>query len=65
MSTRRHFLTQGATLLGAALIRPALAAPAHSGSRILPIPTATGEILPGDMGITSLHEHIALPRGDH
>jgi hypothetical protein len=27
------------------------------------IPTATGEILPEQMGITSVHEHIAVPYG--
>lgn len=71
MSTRREFLTQGAALMGAALLPPAWAtsatpassAPGGTGPRTRPIPTAIGEIRPEEMGITSLHEHIALRRG--
>lgn len=79
MNTRRQFLTQGAAALAAAAWSPALLrandapAPLPPGAgasavngplpRSRPIPTATGEIFPEQMGITSLHEHIALRRG--
>lgn len=74
MPTRREFLVQGASVLAGATVsssflraqdapaKPDLS-PAMSGT-IRPIPTATGEILPDAMGITSLHEHIALRKGD-
>ena len=52
MTPRRDFLTLSAA---------ALAAPASVPS-IRSIPTATGEITPDQMGITSVHEHIALRR---
>lgn len=71
MTTRRQFLTQSAaalagvgltsSLLGATESARATVPAAGSGSQ--PIPTATGEIMPEEMGITSLHEHIALRRG--
>jgi phosphotriesterase-related protein len=34
---------------------------AFAGRAPAKIPTATGEILPGQMGITSVHEHIPMP----
>ena len=74
MPTRREFLLHGASLLaGAAVSTPLLRAQDVPGrpdadtelsGTIRPIPTATGEILPDVMGITSLHEHIALRQGD-
>ena len=74
MLTRREFLHQGSAALAGAALSPSLRAAQKSaavvppgtsgtGPRVLPIPTATGEILPEQMGITSLHEHIALRRG--
>lgn len=72
MVTRRAFLAQGTAALAGAVVAPgwlrAQETSAPSGARapaagVAPIPTATGEILPGDMGITSLHEHIALRGG--
>lgn len=73
MSTRREFLAKGAAISGAVLSSSWLCAKdepngAHADSpasdSFRPIPTATGEIMPGAMGITSLHEHIALRQGD-
>jgi phosphotriesterase-related protein len=76
MTTRRQFLAQSAAALAGAALSPSLltakvsplraSRPARSaaGPRVRPIPTATGEILPEQMGITSLHEHIALRRGE-
>lgn len=68
MTTRRQFLAQGAAALAGATLAPALLRAQDpsppAGPRGRPIPTATGEILPEEMGITSLHEHIALRHDD-
>lgn len=68
MTTRRQFLTRGAAALAGAALAPALLRAQDpsptAGPRVRPIPTATGEILPEEMGITSLHEHIALRHDD-
>lgn len=66
MTTRRQFLAQSAAALAGAALAPSVLAansPPLLGPRARPIPTATGEILPEQMGISSLHEHIALRRG--
>lgn len=72
VTTRRQFLTRSAAALAGAALSPSLltakvspsrAARSAAGPRARPIPTAVGEILPEQMGITSLHEHIALRRG--
>ena len=73
MNTRREFLTRSAAALAGAVLlptsvtardRPSTEKPVGDG---LPrsekaVPTATGEVWPGQMGITSVHEHIALRR---
>ncbi len=66
MTSRRQFFARSAAALAGAVLAPSLLTAKASrlrGPRAQPIPTATGEILPEQMGITSLHEHIALRRG--
>lgn len=66
MASRRQFLAQSAAALAGTALSPFLRTAKASplpGPRARPISTATGEILPEQMGITSLHEHIALRRG--
>ena len=60
VSTRRDILTRGAAAVAGSALLPGL--PAARIRSFKPIPTATGEILPEQMGITSIHEHIALRR---
>lgn len=69
MHTRREFLVRSAAASSGAIVLPswlsAHAAAVPPGARDAKpagklIPTATGEILPEEMGICSLHEHIAL-----
>ena len=56
--TRRSFLK----VVGAGSVAAVLPTPfAYAGRAPAKIPTATGEILPGQMGITSVHEHIPMP----
>lgn len=62
--TRRTFLKgSGAGLLAAVLPVPVVGGTTGTrfGYRTKKIPTATGEISPDQMGITSVHEHIVLP----
>ncbi len=58
--TRRTFLKVAGVGSAALLPLPfSMAGPLGSPKKI---PTATGEILPDQMGITSVHEHIVMPK---
>lgn len=71
MTTRREFLVRSTAALAGAMaittVRAAQGSPAtgharvgQGARRVRPVPTATGEIMPDQMGIASLHEHIAV-----
>lgn len=55
--TRRTFLKAA----GASAVAAALPAPLALAAEPAKIPTATGAILPRQMGITSVHEHVKVP----